>query len=190
MTTTLNAATAVFNRPAARFDGGPPRCPRFGAGSLPPRALVRWLETEQGAVSAIRRTPESQTLFEAGKAGEPVVVRAMLRAGWQVTLPADRDDPAMRGRSHQAGRFHYRQARILCDPQRATAVFNRPAARFNGDRLDVRASALGRCRRALWYAAPGQPVTNRPRRSRRSCWRRARRSNRSSFERCCAPAGK
>ena len=42
----------------------------------------------------------------------------------------------------------------------ATDVFNRPAARFNGDRLDVRASALGRCRRALWYAATGQPITN------------------------------
>ncbi len=39
-------------------------------------------------------------------------------------------------------------------------AFNRPAARFQGNRLDVRASALGQCRRALWYTATEQPVTN------------------------------
>ncbi len=40
-------------------------------------------------------------------------------------------------------------------------VFDRPAARFTEDeRLEVRASALGQCRRALWYAATGQEVTN------------------------------
>ena len=39
--------------------------------------------------------------------------------------------------------------------------YNRPMARFTEDgRLEVRASALGRCRRALWYAATKQPVTN------------------------------
>ena len=36
--------------------------------------------------------PESLTLLEAGNALEPVVVRAMQRAGWSV-MPADRDDP-------------------------------------------------------------------------------------------------
>ena len=36
--------------------------------------------------------PESLTLLEAGNALEPVVVRAMRRAGWRVT-PADRDEP-------------------------------------------------------------------------------------------------
>ena len=40
-------------------------------------------------------------------------------------------------------------------------AFNRPAARFQNDGLDIRASALGRCRRALWYTATEQPVTNR-----------------------------
>ena len=39
-------------------------------------------------------------------------------------------------------------------------AFNRPAARFQGDGLDIRASALGQCRRALWYAATEQPITN------------------------------
>ena len=42
-----------------------------------------------------------------------------------------------------------------------SSAYDRPAARFtdNGG-LDVRASALGQCRRALWYAATGQPQTN------------------------------
>ena len=40
-------------------------------------------------------------------------------------------------------------------------VFDRPAARFTDDgRIEVRASALGQCRRALWYAATEQEVTN------------------------------
>ena len=43
-----------------------------------------------------------------------------------------------------------------------TDAFNRPAARVQGDGLDVRASALGQCRRALWYTATEQPVTNPP----------------------------
>ena len=38
--------------------------------------------------------------------------------------------------------------------------YNRPMARFTGDRIEVRASALGRCRRALWYSATKQPITN------------------------------
>ena len=39
-------------------------------------------------------------------------------------------------------------------------VFSRPAARFTDDGLEIRASALGRCRRALWYTATERPVTN------------------------------
>ena len=38
--------------------------------------------------------------------------------------------------------------------------YNRPMAKFIGDRLEVRASALGRCRRALWYSATEHRVTN------------------------------
>ena len=44
---------------------------------------------------------------------------------------------------------------------RTTNPYNRPMAKFtDDDRLEVRASALGRCRRALWYSATEQPVTN------------------------------
>ena len=39
-------------------------------------------------------------------------------------------------------------------------AYSRPAAQIVGGRLDIRASALGQCRRALWYAATEQPVTN------------------------------
>ena len=39
-------------------------------------------------------------------------------------------------------------------------AYSRPAARFRDGRLDIRASALGQCRRALWYAATEQPITN------------------------------
>ena len=39
--------------------------------------------------------------------------------------------------------------------------YNRPMAKFTGDgKLEVRASALGRCRRALWYSATEQPISN------------------------------
>jgi len=41
-------------------------------------------------------------------------------------------------------------------------AFNRPAACFTAGGLDIRASALGHCRRALWYTATEQPVTNPP----------------------------
>ena len=41
-------------------------------------------------------------------------------------------------------------------------AYSRPAARFEDGGLDIRASALGQCRRALWYAATEQPVTNPP----------------------------
>lgn len=42
-----------------------------------------------------------------------------------------------------------------------SAAYDRPAAKFTDDgRLEVRASALGQCRRALWYAATDQEVTN------------------------------
>ena len=43
----------------------------------------------------------------------------------------------------------------------ANNPYSRPVARFTDDRkLEVRASALGRCRRALWYSATEQPITN------------------------------
>ena len=42
-------------------------------------------------------------------------------------------------------------------------VYSRPNARFDGDgQLEIRASAAGNCRRALWYAATGYEPTNPP----------------------------
>ena len=42
-------------------------------------------------------------------------------------------------------------------------VFSRPAARFDDEgKLEVRASAAGSCRRALWYTATGYSPTNPP----------------------------
>ena len=42
-------------------------------------------------------------------------------------------------------------------------AYSRPAAQFDGDgNLEVRASAAGNCRRALWYAATGYESTNPP----------------------------
>ena len=42
-------------------------------------------------------------------------------------------------------------------------VYSRPAARFEDDgSLEIRASAVGNCRRALWYEATGHQPTNPP----------------------------
>ena len=42
-------------------------------------------------------------------------------------------------------------------------IYARPAARFDEDgNLEIRASAAGNCRRALWYAATGYEITNPP----------------------------
>ena len=88
MTTTLNAATAVFNRPAARFNGDRLDVRASALGRC--RRALWYAATDQPITNPT--TPESLTMLEAGNALEPVVVRAMLRAGWQVT-PAGRDDP-------------------------------------------------------------------------------------------------
>ena len=41
------------------------------------------------------------------------------------------------------------------------AIYSRPNARFgDGSALEIRASAVGNCRRALWYEATGWEVTN------------------------------
>jgi len=44
----------------------------------------------------------------------------------------------------------------------AENAYRRPAARLEDGRLEVRASALGRCRRALWYTATSHPISNPP----------------------------
>ena len=88
MNTTFNTSTDAYNRPAARFDGGRIE---VRASALGQCRRAPWHAATEHPVSN-PTMPESLTQLEAGKALEPVVVRAMQRAGWQVT-PADRDDP-------------------------------------------------------------------------------------------------
>ena len=48
---------------------------------------------------------------------------------------------------------------------RQTDVYSRPNARFNGDgTLEIRASAVGNCRRALWLRSHGPPGHQSPQR--------------------------
>ena len=50
---------------------------------------------------------------------------------------------------------------IETDTTVAADPYSRPNAQFTEDGvLEIRASAMGDCRRALWYAATGHPVTN------------------------------
>ena len=52
---------------------------------------------------------------------------------------------------------------IESDSDLGADPYSRPNARFREDGvLEIRASAVGDCRRALWYAATGHPVTNPP----------------------------
>ena len=88
MNTTAPASRDAFNRPAARFQAGGVDIRASALGQCR-RAL--WY-TAIGQPVTNPTQPESLTLLEAGNALEPVVVRAMRRAGWSVT-PADRDDP-------------------------------------------------------------------------------------------------
>jgi len=88
MTTTAPASSRVFNRPAARFTAGGLEIRASALGQC--RRALWYTATEQPATNP---TPsESLTLLEAGNALEPVVVRAMRRAGWRVSA-ADRDEP-------------------------------------------------------------------------------------------------
>ena len=84
-----DAGAEVFSRPAARFDEDGQLEIRASASANCRRAL--WY-------AATRYEPtnspsdESLTAMEAGNALEPVVLRAMERAGWKVT-PADPQNP-------------------------------------------------------------------------------------------------
>ena len=71
-----------------------------------------------------------------------------------------------------------------------TDVYSRPNARFNGDgTLEIRASAVGNCRRALWYEATGREVTNPAATTPWSCWRRVTPWSRWCCGRWSGPAG-
>ena len=90
MTTTIDHNKAdVYSRPNARFDGDGQLEIRASAAGNCRRAL--WYEAT-GYEITNPKTEETLTVLEAGNALEPVVLRAMERAGWEVT-PADPQDP-------------------------------------------------------------------------------------------------
>ena len=91
MTTTIENKTDVYSRPNARFgDDGTLEVRASAVGNCR-RAL--WYEANEYPVTN-PRTEESLTVLEAGNALEPVVLRAMRRAGWDIT-PTDKDNPKM-----------------------------------------------------------------------------------------------
>ena len=91
MTTTIDSKTDVYSRPNARFDADGTLEIRASAVGNCRRSL--WYEANEFPVTNAR-TEESLTVLEAGNALEPVVLRAMRRAGWDIT-PTDRDNPEM-----------------------------------------------------------------------------------------------
>ncbi len=91
MTITMDKQTDVYSRPNARFGEGGTLEVRASAVGNCRRAL--WLEAT-GHQATNPRDDDSLTMLEAGNALEPVVLRAMQRAGWDIT-PTDRDDPRM-----------------------------------------------------------------------------------------------
>ena len=91
MTLTIDTNTDVYSRPNARFDGDGTLEIRASAVGNCRRAL--WYEATGHEVTN-PRSDDSLTMLEAGNALEPVVLRAMERAGWDIN-PTDRDNPEM-----------------------------------------------------------------------------------------------
>ena len=91
MTTTIDSKTDVYSRPNARFGEDGTLEIRASAVGNCRRAL--WYEANEYPVTNAR-TEESLTVLEAGNALEPVVLRAMRRAGWEIDA-TDRDNPEM-----------------------------------------------------------------------------------------------
>ena len=91
MTITIDKQTDAYSRPNARLDGDGMLEIRASAVGNCRRAL--WYEATGHEVTN-PRSDDSLTMLEAGNALEPVVLRAMERAGWDIT-PTDRDNPRM-----------------------------------------------------------------------------------------------
>ena len=89
MTITIDNPTDVYSRPNARFDAEGILEIRASAVGNCRRAL--WYEATGWEITN-PRDDDSITMLEAGNALEPVVLRAMQRAGWDIT-PTDRDNP-------------------------------------------------------------------------------------------------
>ena len=88
MVTTIDEKADVYSRPAARFDDGQLEIRASAVGNC--RRALWYAATEYEPTNP--PSEESLTAMEAGNALEPVVARAMERAGWQVD-PADPRDP-------------------------------------------------------------------------------------------------
>ncbi len=89
MVTTIDERAEVFSRPAARFDADGDMEVRASSALGCRRAL--WYAATNYQPTNLP-SEESLTAMEAGNALEPVVVRAMERAGWKVDA-ADPQDP-------------------------------------------------------------------------------------------------
>ena len=89
MVTTIDDRAEVFSRPAARFDADGNIEVRASA-ALGCRRALWYAATNYEPTNP--PSEDSLTAMEAGNALEPVVARAMERAGWQVD-PADSQDP-------------------------------------------------------------------------------------------------
>ena len=89
MVTTIDERAEVFSRPAARFDDDGNMEVRASSALGCRRAL--WYAAT-GYEATNPPSEDSLTAMEAGNALEPVVVRAMERAGWKVDAP-DVQDP-------------------------------------------------------------------------------------------------
>ncbi len=89
MTTATDNKEQSYSRPKARFDGDGNLEVRASAAGECRRAL--WYEAPSHTVTN-PLTEESMTVLEASNALEPVVLRTMRRAGWEVT-PADVENP-------------------------------------------------------------------------------------------------
>ena len=90
MTTETMDRAEVFSRPAARFDADGNLEVRASS-ALGCRRALWYAATDYEPTNP--PSDDSLTAMEAGNALEPVVVRAMERAGWKVD-PADPQDPA------------------------------------------------------------------------------------------------
>ena len=89
MTITIDNPTDAYSRPNARF--GKDGILEIRASSVGNCRRALWYEATGWEVTN-PRDDDSLTMLEAGNALEPVVLRAMQRAGWDIT-PTDRDNP-------------------------------------------------------------------------------------------------
>ena len=159
MTTDIDRAE-VFSRPAARFDEDGNLEVRASSALGCRRAL--WYAAT-GYEPTNPPTEESLTAMETGNALEPVVLRAMERAGWEVT-PADPRDPQavsvrigpkllVTGHPDATGRMPPvsstgqalpRGDTAALEPTAQTFLFgDEPAALANGDEMVVEVKTRG-----------------------------------------------